>query len=94
MTNPYDKQEDKDQMKRERDRISFQLEALTQECSDARETAHQHAAQLQADCTTRMEDCQGRANQLNTQLTSCRASKTENGDLVTQCNEEVGTSLI
>lgn len=70
-------QEDKDQVKRERDRLSSQVETMTQECNDAREAAQSHEHQLQAECEGRMSQCQEKARNLEGELSSCRASAAE-----------------
>ena len=87
-------QEDKDQIKRERDRFSSQLETMTQECNDIRDTAARHEHQLQADCDHKLQQSAGQTSSLQGDLDNCKASlrgaKTDNA----QCNQEVTMAIV
>ena len=83
-------QEDQDQVKRERDRFSSQLETMTQECNDARETATRREQKLQADCDVKLQKCASLRGDLDSCRNSLRGASSDN----TQCNQEVTSVLV
>ena len=78
-------------MKRERDRYSSQLETLTQECNDARDTASRHEQQLQADCDRKHQQCVSQTGSLQGDLDKCKNSLREANSDIARSNQEVPT---
>ena len=75
-------------MKRERDRISAQLDTLTQECGEARDVAQSQEHQLQE----KLKQCQTRSGSVDGELSKCRSSLMEATGVESQCNSEVSPS--
>lgn len=76
-------------MKRERDRLSSQLDTVTQECSDARENALSNEQELQDVCNKRLEECSAGYGNLNNELSSCHSALTNANLGMSQCSSQV-----
>lgn len=82
-------QEDKDQVQRGHDRLSSQLDSLTQECSDARDVAQSQEQRLHVECQASVVQAQARNSQLQKDADSCRSSLAAASAGTSRCSDEV-----
>lgn len=78
-------QEEKDEYKRERDRLSARVQSLTQEMSDAHGREDEHNQLLQEENAVKMSKCFASVSSLNADLSSCRSSWQNTHNLHMQC---------